>query len=243
MKTEIEIVYSLLNTVRNAEHNNDEPTTERLMRNYINIYRLDCMRKYYKDGVIVNDEVFQKIPLELLGNVGIGFKNQIPKTVRFTKDYGFYLEKNGISIPIVTSEQFNLSKRNPFGKKLVQAKTEQNTLSIYPGIKDICLNGESENAILIDSILEELNEQQIQNSESKTKKITVDFFGVLVNPSDQPGYDWENDIYPFPAEKLEELTSQLLRKEFGIMAQAKSDEISNSRNDSINQKTEQELDG
>lgn len=242
MVTELEIVYSILNTVRDAEHNNDEPVTERLMRSFLNTYRVDALRKYYKDGHVVDDEVFQLIPLKLsrIGNTH-EFKGEIPKIIRLTNHYGFYLEKNGISIPIVDLEQYSLSKRNPFASHLVQSKTQQNTLTLFGGLISPNINGTQENGILIANILDEVEAQV--NSSVTDIKVNVDFFGILTNPSDQPGYDWEKDIYPFPSEKLEELKSQILRKEFGIMMQAKKDEIANSRNDSLNAKDERQIDG
>jgi hypothetical protein len=240
MNTEREIIYQILNTIRDAEHNEDERISERLMRSFLRTYRAESLRKYYKDGHIVNDEVFQIIPVELVrvGNTN-EFTCMLPKVIRMTNHYGFYLEKNGISIPIVESENYSLSKKNPFGKNLVQSKTEQNKLTISCGTLTSCMDGTNDNALLIGMFIDEIEHQV--NASSEVIKLNLDFFGVLHNPDDQPGYDWETDIFPFPSERLPELKGQILAKEFGIMVNAKKDEISNTRNDNISPREEAEI--
>ena len=240
MNTEREIIYQILNTIRDAEHNEDERISERLMRSFLRTYRAESLRKYYKDGHVVNDEVFQRISIDL-NRIGTTdeYSGTIPKVIRMSNHYGFYVEKNGISIPIQKSESYHLSKRNPFGKSLVQTKTEQNTLTLFTGKLTQCMNGENENALLIGYLIDEV-EPQI-NSDPKNVKINLDFFAVLHNPDDQPGYDWETDIFPFPSERLPELKGQILAKEFGIMVQAKKDEVSNTRNDNVSAREESEI--
>lgn len=240
MNTEREIIYQILNTIRDAEHNEDERIPERLMRSFLRTYRAESLRKYYKDGHVVNDEVFQRIPIELTRTNLEEFRGLIPKIIRMSNHYGFYVEKNGISIPIVESEQYHLSKKNPFGKNLVQTKTEQNSLTLFAGKLNQCMNGENDNALLIGFLIDEV-EPQLNDPQIKDIKINLDFFGVLHNPDDQPGYNWETDIFPFPSERLPELKGQILAKEFGIMVQAKKDEISNTRNDSVSPREENEI--
>ena len=65
METEKKIIYSILNTIRAAEYNLDEPVTERLLRAYLSNYRADALRKHYENGINVSDEVFQTIIISL----------------------------------------------------------------------------------------------------------------------------------------------------------------------------------
>lgn len=242
MGTEQQLVYNILNTIRDAEHNEDERLSERLMRSYLRTYRAECLRKYYKNGHIVDDEVFQLITLSFkrIGNTN-EFCAEIPKVIRFQNNYGFYLQKNGSTIPILNSEEYNLNKRNPFDGKLVNAKTEGNKITLSGGELTDCIASGTEAEGLIGSILDEVESQT--NNGDKEIIIPFDFYGVLHNPEDAPGYDWEVDIYPFPSEKGDELKSQILRKEFGIMIQAKRDEVQNSRSDSVRYHENQNIEG
>ena len=46
VETEKEIIYQILNTIRDAEHNQDERIGERLMRSFLKTYRGESMRKH-----------------------------------------------------------------------------------------------------------------------------------------------------------------------------------------------------
>lgn len=241
MNTEHEIVYNILNTIRNAEHNIDESITERLMRGFLRVYRAESIRKYYKDGHIVNDEVFQHIPLELNKISDDEFEIKIPKIIRFQNHYGFYIQKNGITIPVNTSEEYELGNKNPFNSSLVKAKTVSDKIVLYKGKLTNCMTGGNDNVTLISLFYNELQKQKLDGV--KEPKIKIDFYGVLHNPDDCPQYNWEEDSFPFPSERLDELKTQILKKEFGIMVQAKKDEVSNSRSDDISYQENFKIDG
>lgn len=237
MKTELEAVYHILNLARGGEHNNDEPLTERLIRSMLQNHRADSLRKFYKDGHYVDDEVFQQLTLTVIKNSNGQFQAQLPKTIRFDHHFGFYIEKNEIAIPIVNSQQYYLNKHNPHNKSFTFAKTEEQLLTFHiPSVTDI-LNADilSENYIFLKKFADNLQDQQIYNfnnpNDIRNLQITIDFYAVLLNPSDDPNYDWENDSYPFPSERLVELTTQVLAREFGIMATSKKDEIQNAEGD------------
>ena len=76
---EIELIYSLLNVIRNAEHNNDESVHENLLRNFCRIHRAEILKKYYEGGITVNDEVFQMIPMTFTKVGANEFKATYPK--------------------------------------------------------------------------------------------------------------------------------------------------------------------
>lgn len=234
--TEKELIYSILNVVRNSEHNNDEGVPERLLRHFASVHRADSMRKYYKDGQVVDDEVFQKIPITLQ-KVNDFFVVKIPQVIRFINHYGFYIEKYGSSITIGTSQEFHLNKRNPFNSKFIQSKTEGNDLFIRLPDSLEGLDQAEENYSVIKGFLDSIYQQELFNynnpNEATPVVIELDFYAILQNPDDCPTYDWENDPYPFPAERLPELEQQILVREFGIMNQSKKDEIQNARADEV----------
>lgn len=237
MKTELEAVYHVLNIARASEHNNDEPTTERLVRSFLQNHRADSLRKFYKDGHFVNDEVFQKISLFVTKSVNGEYQIQIPKAIRFDNHNGFYLEKNEVPIPIVSSQTYRLNKQNPFGRSFVFAKTEEQLLTINLADVSTIQNPDvlSENYLFVKGIAYELLAQEVNNFNNPSNQVAlglpVDYYAVLLDPSDCPNYDWETDNYPFPSEKLFELATQVLAKEFGIMTASKKDEVQNAKGD------------
>lgn len=237
MDTEKHIIYSLIETIRDSEHNNDETLHEELLRNFLYDHRGDSLRKYYKDGQTINDEVFQKQTLSLVKLPNNDFIVKLPKIIRFTNHYGFYFEKYGMVIPVISSENFNLNKRNPFNSKFAYAKTDGNNLVLRLPESLEGLDQASENYIVLKEFLESIYQQELFNYnfplEATDVVINVDFSAVLYNPTDCPDYDWEIDVFPFPAEKIPELKQQILVKEFGIMNQSKKDEVQNGRADQV----------
>lgn len=244
MKTELEIVYSLLNVARGGEHNNDENLTERLIRSFIRTYRPESLRKHYKDGVEVNDEVFQKKTLSLTLNGANEFVCQIPKIIRFDKNYGMYLEINGIEIPIVSSEAYSLNKKSTYNKVFVQSKTEYDKLIIYGGVYPNKLDASIDASVVISTIRNLVYEQQLANIQNSTNNpviINADLKAVFFDPSDADNYNWETSMSPFPASRLPELEQQIMVKEFGMEAKSKSDEVQNARFDKVNYHENQQI--
>lgn len=233
---EIELIYSLLNVIRNAEHNNDESVHENLLRNFCRIHRAEILKKYYEGGITVNDEVFQMIPMTFTKVGANEFKATYPKVLKLNNDFGFYVEKYGTTISISTSQQYSQNRKDFFNKKFIDIKAENQTLVMRLPDSLESLDQASENYNLIKEFLDSVYLQELNNfneNENNPITITADFYGVLYNPDDCPTYDWEEDSYPFPAEALPELERQVLVREFGIMNSAKRDEIQNSRADEI----------
>lgn len=224
MDTEIKLVYSIIETLRNNEYNNDERLGERFVRDLLNKYRSDSLRKYSANGVIVNDEVFQKKSLILTQISEFEFQADLPKIIRFAQyNYGFYIEKNYFPFPIVSSESY-YQYRKSFTGYQPRAKTEGNKLTLFIGQESQFIESGSETGNIIKILKEEAN---------ASNQVSIDLRAVMFNPSDADNYNWETDIYPFPSERIEELTTQLIYKEYEIMSNAKTDEIGNQRADSV----------
>ena len=222
--SEYHIVYELINAVRNSVHNNDEVISERLMRQILKTYRADSIRKEYKNGIDVNDEVIQKVSLRFKKLPNGDYVSPVPKIIRLKNHAGFFINKEYYNIPIVNSESFDLSKKNSFAKNLLQAKTENENLVISVPKRSSCLNKEGE----LYSIL-----QILEKEERLLKEIKLDFSGIFADPSEDPNYNWEESIYPFPSERLSELKTQIAYKEFQMSMQFKKDEVQNARQDNV----------
>lgn len=223
MTTELSLVYSIIETLRESEYNNDEKLNERFVRSLIHQYRVDSLRKYSANGARFSDEVFQKKTLVLKQMNLLEYVVELPKIIRTNNDYGFYIEKNGIPIPINNSEAYRLYKKG-FSGFYPKAKTEQNTLTLFIGEENQCTEENSELYLLMKFLKEGIEE---------AGALEIDLRAVLFNPEDADNYDWENDIFPFPAERIEEMRTQLMVKEYGIMINAKKDEVANARADNI----------
>lgn len=221
---EIELVYGIIETLNAYEYNNDNNLNERFVRNLLNSYRGEILRKQYSSqGSTVTDECFQRLTIEMKPVFNKYreefFTLDLPGIIELDDRTGFYVEKNGIVIPIArTMDYNNRTEEGPIGKKIGTSMYITLDSSL-----DSCITEGSNRRILFDMFSDEI----------RNRKIVVDLYAILVNPSDDPNYDWTKDIYPFPAEKIDELKTTIMRKEFGITANIKSDETPNMRTDNI----------
>ena len=226
MDTEKKLVYSIINALKGSEYNNDEELSERLVRSLVHTYRVDSIRKEFDNGMTVSDELFQTFNLTLTKTSDLEYSAQLPKVIRFD-DYGFYLEKNNVPIPILSSLQYFNSIRQYYGEAQPKAKTEQNKLTVYLGKITDCIQINSDVYTVIKAFGQEVLDSGIN------PVISVTFKAILLDPSDDPTYDWETTVFPFPAERIRELKQQILVTEFPLMQQAPKDEIQNTRVDEI----------
>lgn len=237
MTTELQIIYSILKTVRSAELNNDENVSERLLLSYIRKHRPDILRKHYNNGHTIGDEVFQTLPITLLKKSAKIFFCNLPKTVMFEHNYGVNISLFGIPFQIVTNEDFYLYQKNNKMNFFPIGTIVQNTLHFFIGNPDsTAYKTNSETHYAIKHIHDTIYQIELNNYNNETQlpiQFDVDYKAVLVNPDEQPGYSFENSIFPFPAERLPELEQTILSKEFNIILSTKKDEIQNARQDYI----------
>ena len=237
MENELQIIYSILQTVRGTELNNDETISERLIRAFILKHRPDILRKHYINGHVLNDEVFQIVPIILTKQTEILFKAQLPKVVHFDHSYGINIAFNGIVFGILSYEEFYLTIRNNKKNFFPLCYISQDQIYFYIGKKDSkAFSQSSETAYAINSFYTSIYNQELSNYNNPIQapvQLNLDLRAVLVNPDDQIGYSFESSIFPFPAERLPELEQTILAKEFNIILQTKKDEVQNARQDSI----------
>lgn len=230
--TEQQLVYSIINTINGGEHNNDNPTSERFIRNLLNIYRVDSINKMYKKGNKVSDEIFQTIELSFSKINFFEHYFLLPRIIEFENKAGLFLSKNEIEIPILNNSQYTSSKLNRFSKTKPFAKKIANKLTLYIGAYDENkIDQSSPYYFLLNTLV----------TESNSSNVSASLNCVLFDPSSHNSYDWEKDQYPYPAERIKELKEQILRKEFGIIIESKKDEVQNARPDSIRYQSEDDV--
>lgn len=225
MKTERDIIYTILDILRAGEISNDERLTERFLRDLLRKYRADGLRKHYKGGRMVDSEVFQYITIELEYIANNEYAGTLPKIIRFKNNLGFEVNINGYQIPITNPQDYYYSNMNFNSRFLPKGKTEGQKITVFIGddTSSYVSNGSAtENAILA-----------MKLSIEENGALVLNMGAVLQNPSDDPNYDWDTDVYPYPAERIDELISQIMVKEFRVIYNAKPDEIQNARPDNI----------
>jgi hypothetical protein len=212
IKTEEQIVYQILNTVRGAQINNDEPVSERLIRSYIQEQRAAILYNKFFYGMTITDEVFQFITLNSFEIVSpTELKHALPHFISFEENFGLKMSKYGEYIPIIGSEEFRSTIKTNYGKAQVKATVENNYLKLYKGNKNCCINDTSIQVTLINHF--------------QSNKPSAELQIVLVNPSDDINYDWTKTPFPFPPEYIESLIRNILSVKFNIIISTGSDKI------------------
>jgi len=218
--TEEQIVYQILNTVRNAELNNDEVASERLVRSYIQKHRASILYKSYYYGMTIPDEIFQKITLNSFENLNANeLKHALPPFISFEENFGLKLEKYGEYIPVINTEEYKTSIKTNYGKSQVKGTVENRNLILYKGMLSCCIDSNSMNANII---------KHFQGA-----KPFADLQIVLSNPSDDPNYNWTTTPFPFPFELTGQLVQTILALEFNIILNTEPDKTGNANAENI----------
>lgn len=234
MKRELDVIYAIWEIVRAGQINQDDPINERLLRSFLRIHRGKHLSRNYSEGAQIPDEVFQN-----LGNIQFSLTNSgdfvseiLPKMIRFKNNFGFIADKDGYTIPVLNSEEFDTSKKNPFNKFHPKIKFIDDRMYLNIGLVQNCGdNNLSSLNFAVNSFIEE----------AQKDIVTLNLRSVLVNPDDAPGYDFTTSIYPFPDELIEDLINSVNAREFNFFLKTRSDEVTNSRDNSSNFNTREEV--
>ena len=218
--TEENIVYQLLDSIRAGELNNDEVVGERQIKAMMRVHRAELILKYSLKGMTIQDVCFQDFPLTLTPIDTTEFTSPIPKLIRLPSNFGVKLTNLGhYNIPVVAEENYYLAKNNPILKYQPKAILKEGFIQIYIGKKSPhAIDGGSQLSSIIDCF---------------QKRRGALASAILDDPNDSEAYDWTTSQYPMPPELIEELKSRLLRKEFQIILQTKSDQVPNMKNDTL----------
>jgi hypothetical protein len=223
METEEQIVYSIIETVTKGHLTDDNKINERLVRGFLQIYRATAIAKQSLSGLTITDECFQylgEVPFKYLKPKH--YISDLPKILLLQHNFGVRFEVEGENIPVLNSEEFQLSFGNLVNKRLPKAKMVNNKPVIYTG-EYVVVDGQQfpkEN-----HVISNLKQQMIS---SNNGFINVEVYAILDNPSKAPDYDWTQDPYPCPSELVEEIKTKILAKEYNIILNVNTDKVSDS---------------
>jgi hypothetical protein len=226
MGTELEIVYSIIETVEKGALTDDKKIDERVVRSFLRTYRASVLAKATMEGILISDECFQHLgTLEFTATLAKEYSRMLPKIIRLENNFGLMFSKNGENIPVVSSEEFALSRKSIINGRLPKAKVLGSIATVYVGAvkQTSCGNKPAGNYTIND-----FSEEIIANNGSK---VTVDVNAILDNPDDAPGYDWTSDPFPFPSDLVEEVKTRILRKEYNIILQINGDKVTDGNDE------------
>lgn len=220
MTTEENIVFQLLETIRASELNSDEVIDEREIRSHIRTHRATLIEKYSNNGMVIQEVCFQRCNAIRDNDLGLQeFTMTVPNIINLPYFYGVRLfSKSYFAIPVTSEEKYYLSKENILNKYQPKANLQGQTLQVYAG--SVSPNVWSDGISMTNIINEIKNEDLVLSA-------------VLSNPDDGIGYNWTTSKFPFPEEMIQELKKNILRQEFNIILQTKSDQVPNMKNDTL----------
>lgn len=232
MVTEEQIVYSIIETVKNGEVNQDSRIGERIVRAFLAKYRADIIRKYSMDGYLISDECYQSLYNKYFYKVQKGRNllfqyTNFPKTIRLKDSFGIFFTKNEENIPILNNEEFYLGLKNKINKRLPKAMLIDNIAFVHIGeLTETSCGTFPKNNVLVNDLFEEYN---ITTVTTKRPYITLDVKLILQNPDDADNYDWTSTPYPLNPELIEKITNDILRVEYNIILQVKNDKVTDGK--------------
>lgn len=236
MRTEEEIIYTIWDTVRAGEMNQDDTITERLLRSYLKSHRGKHLGTYYDKGVFVEDECFQDLPEIIFSKTrNEWISAPIPKIIRLS-GYGVALSKDNYPIQVVDAEEFRTSQTSRHNKWQPKVKFVNGRFSLYMGQEQAC-----------DNLYQDFTNSPLNTTvkalirESRQTQVKIQGRAVLVDPDDSPGYDFTSSAYPFPDELLDSLINSVTARDFNMYLQVRSDETTDNRDNNSEKNTREEF--
>lgn len=224
MGTELELVYSILETVNKGILSDDDKVDERVVRSFVRTYRASAIAKYSMQGFTITDECFQYLgvlPFTFLKDKH--FSRELPKIIRLNNNFGLMFSKNGENIPVLNSEAFALASKNIINQFIPKAKFLSDKATIFIGKKITTTCGEKPSS---NSVISDFEDDLI---DSGGQQIFIDVHAVLNDPDDAPGYDWTKDPFPCPSDLVEEIKKKIFTTEFQMTLYAKPDNTTDGK--------------
>lgn len=220
--TEEKIIYSIQETIRDNEINDDDKLTIAFLRNVLYAYRADAL----KDSMAFSEELFQPYKLSFQKKGNIYEALNMPSIIYDQHRYGISVLNFGVELSITSREEaLNSMKGKFFNPPYVSFFTNQKLTIVA---NENVLKNTNTNNIALYGIL-------------NSPKPQLEINAVLVNPSQGEGYDWKKSNFPLNAQKISSIKQGILRREFGIMMEVKKDDVQNSRADRIIYQDESKL--
>ena len=105
MRSEKEIVYSILNSLRGGHSNNNDLLSKRLIRSWIASERANLLLQFTDSGRSVSEENYQSLPLQTFIKVSDNiYKKELPKIIYFNRRSGIRLRYNGSAVLMSTMQ-------------------------------------------------------------------------------------------------------------------------------------------
>lgn len=220
--TEQKIIYSLLETIRDSEHTDDDKMTEGVLRQFLYDYRNDAIKKMYE----VSEELYQKyqIGFKKIGREYVSEK--FPDIIYGESRFGISIYDFDVLLPVVSKEEALNAQKSRFYKPPYIAYITNGQIHVIVN-SDILITLDQSKQYLLNL----LNNQNAK----------LDISCILSDPSEGVGYDWTTSNFPFYAQAIKNVRQNILRQEFGIMQEVKKDEVQNARADDIIYQDESKL--
>lgn len=225
MVSERELIYTIWDSVRAGEFNQDDNINERLMRQYLSAHRGKIIDQISRQGALFPEEIFQDLgTISFSFAAGIYTSAQLPKMIRLDHNFGMAFFKGEYIVSVMNSEEYDNAKYDKFNKFHPRLKFINRKLTFNIGSTQVCSQIEDLSNSVLNTAVRTLSE------EAKTNAVTITGIGALVNTDDEAGYDWLTDPYPMPDEFMEQLMNSVSARDFNIFLRMKSDETSDARN-------------
>ena len=236
MYTESQLIYTIWDVVTQGESNADNPINERLMRNFLRTHRGRQLQTFYKKGALIPDESFQQLD-DIVFTIenGILVSEDLPKIIRFRDRFGIALSYDGYVISVLESQEFDNSDKDRYNKYQPRVKFVGNKLHMDVGEEQICDVPWNNEFSDLNNVVRKLKLNYAQG------QVTVQGRAVLVNTDDETGYDWTSDPYPLPDELIENIVNSVNAREFNIFLRTRSDETADTRNNTAEFNTREEV--
>jgi hypothetical protein len=235
MLTEENIIYTIWETVRAAEINQDDGINERLMRDYLRSHRGRHLAKNFESFYELPDECFQYLGEKDFVLEGTNLvHSSLPKMILLKKNQGIRLSKDGVVIPVLNSEQWLNEQKTKFGKPHPSVKIRDTKAFMYRGSYPLCC-GQEETPSPLSLLIKDLS------LVTQTDVVPFSVEAVLVDPDDAPGYDFSSSPYPMPDNLIEDLINSVTYRDFNVFLKTKSDEVSDMRSNTGSKNTREEI--
>ena len=144
-------------------------------------------------------------------------------------------ELYGYVVSVLRSEEWRNARKDRFNKHHPLIKLMNNKMVMSKGMLQVNQGLDDHAGSLLNTVVNKL--ALIVENET----VAVDIQAVLVNPDDEPGYDFTTSPYPYPDELTEDLMTSVNAREFNLFLQTRSDETGDMRNNATPENTRQEF--
>jgi hypothetical protein len=140
------------------------------------------------------------------------------------QNYGFMVDVDGYIVSVVDSGSWRAAKKDRFNKYHPMIKIINSHMIMSPGMNQVNQLDNFENSEL-NTVVNMLSNIAIGDT------VPVNIQAILVNPDDEPGYDFTSSQYPYPDELIEDLINSVNAREFNLFLRMKADETGDMRDD------------